>query len=78
MMRRTISRSTLSTRKLSGVTSPDTTASPRPQEASIATWLRSPFIGVEGECDTGRLGVDHLLDPHRHRDDLVVVAISWR
>ena len=43
--RATTSRSTLSIRKLSGVTSPATTASPSPQEASMATCDRSPVVG---------------------------------
>ena len=37
---------TLSTRKLSGVTSPLTTASPKPQDASMAICDRSPFSGL--------------------------------
>ncbi len=40
------SRMTLSTRKLSGVTSPDTTASPNPKLESMATWDRSPSLGL--------------------------------
>ncbi len=42
---RTISNSTLSTRKLSGFTSPATTASPSPHDESIAIVERSPSIG---------------------------------
>ena len=46
MTREVMSPITLSTRKLSGVTEPLTTASPSPQEASMATWERSPFSGL--------------------------------
>ena len=46
MTREVMSPITLSTRKLSGVTEPLTTASPSPHEASIATWERSPFSGL--------------------------------
>jgi hypothetical protein len=38
---------TLLTRKSSGVTSPPTTASPRPQLALIATMLGSPLTGLQ-------------------------------
>jgi len=41
-----ISPVTLLTVKLSGVTSPDTRAEPRPQVASIATTERSPVTGL--------------------------------
>ena len=74
MVRETTSWITLSTRKLSGVTSPDTTASPKPHEASMAIWTAVAIGGVEREGDACRLGLDHLLDPDAHRDDLVVVA----
>ncbi len=43
---RTTSPVTLLTRKSSGVTSPPTTARPRPQLALIATTLGSPFSGL--------------------------------
>jgi hypothetical protein len=33
-----------------------------------------PVGGVQRERHPGGLGVDHLLDPHRHRDHVVVVA----
>ena len=46
MVRSVISPITLSTRKLSGVTEPLTTASPSPHEASIATCERSPLRGL--------------------------------
>ena len=64
---RTTSRVTLLTRKSSGVTSPPTTASPRPQLALIATMLGSPLTGLQVNITPGDLGVDHLLDRDAHR-----------
>ena len=46
IVRLVIAPMTLSTRKLSGVTSPLTTASPKPQDASMAICDRSPFSGL--------------------------------
>jgi hypothetical protein len=45
-VRRVMTLITLSTRKLSGVTSPDTTPSPNPQALSMATADRSPLPGL--------------------------------
>ena len=39
-----------------GVTSPETTASPSPQEASIATWERSPVLGLSVNATPADLG----------------------
>ncbi len=56
MVRWTISPSTLSTRKLSGVTSPDTMPSPNPQAASTATWERSPSRGLRVKATPEAVG----------------------
>ena len=48
---------TLSTRKLSGVTSPLTTASPKPQDASMAICDRSPLVGLRVNATPAARGV---------------------
>lgn len=78
MVRRTISRRTLSTAKLSGVTSPETTASPKPQEESIATCERSPSVGLSVNATPAALGWTIFWMP-----TLIAMAswswpISWR
>ena len=59
------SRVTLLTRYSSGVTSPPTTASPRPQLALTATVLGSPLTGLQVNMHARHLRVDHPLHGRR-------------
>ena len=58
----------VSTTKWSGLTAPDTTASPRPGLASMTAWRRRPVTGLAVNSTPADLGVDHPLDDHGERD----------